>query len=195
MTSHRTGTRRARAVLPAVTVLALVGLGLVGCGSDDSDSAASADSSSAAASTDDSASASDSAAGSASGSGDYCADLASTQDDLSALDSDDPTSLEKAFDAFDVLAAEAPDDVADDWAVLAGVADNVRNALEQTGLTLSDLSELSSTGELPDGVTQAQVLAVANELTKMSSTKTSKAAQAIAAAAQSDCGITLGAAG
>ncbi|MCL8025978.1 hypothetical protein [Nocardioides bruguierae] len=186
MTTLRTTRQRSsrHPGLRAVAVAAVLPTALLLAGCSGSDEEASGDSSAAA---EESAASEDGA-----GSGDYCADLTSTQEDLSGLSGDDPASLDQAFTAFDTLAAEAPDEVAEQWTVLTDMADQVRTALDENDLTLEDLSTLSTTGQLPEGVTQEQVIAVGEELSSLTSAKVSEAASAISVHAQSECGITLG---
>jgi hypothetical protein len=82
---------------------------------------------------------------------DYCKDLQAAQPKIAGLQSNGAAGLPDAFKASHQLAAEAPDEVKDDWAVLDGGMRTFEKKLKEIGITPKDLVELDR-GKLPEGV-------------------------------------------
>ena len=81
----------------------------------------------------------------------YCDDLRAANKDFSSLDSADFSKFDEAISTMHKLADEAPDEVASDWKVLDGALNDLQDALKKAGLTMDDLSKMSS-GQMPDNV-------------------------------------------
>jgi hypothetical protein len=65
----------------------------------------------------------------------YCAEVEAQQAAISeALGEGGSTGLIRALPSFEALEAEAPDDIADDWAVVVGRSRDLVDALEEAGV-------------------------------------------------------------
>jgi len=127
------------------------------------------------------------------GSGDtdaYCDSIEDAKSDIESLDSADFDNLEQAFDTFHKIAGEAPDDVKADWEVLDGAFQDMQDALAEAGLKISDLEGLSS-GQLPEGVDQAKLAALVEDLQAVGSEKVQDAADNIEKHAKDECDVDL----
>lgn len=118
----------------------------------------------------------------------YCDDLQQTLDEMGSLTAADPASLEQAFDEIDKLAGSAPDEVADDWAVLDEQMDTIQESLDKAGIEMSDLEGIMN-GELPEGVTEEDLAALGESLQDLNNEEVQEASETIATHADEECGI------
>jgi hypothetical protein len=185
------------------TVILLVA-GLTGCSSADnsadkpdttSSTVTSSDSTSAVPPSSDDSSQSSSATGGTQSGSTYCTKLASAQsqfDNLNfqALGDDQFATLSGEFDD---IAGVAPSKVKGDWSTLSAALKRIRQILASAGLSFDDLQALSSSGQVPSGVTAKQLRLVGQQLQHFAQDKSfARAAAEIAADAKAECGITLG---
>lgn len=128
----------------------------------------------------------------------YCDDLESAKASFEALDSDtpDPDALNSMRDLVDDFAADAPEEVRDDWKVLDDAFSDLSSALEEIGLEFEDLGTLMS-GQLPEGVTEADLTEAMPKLQEtfesFDSDRFEKAGDAIEKHAKDECDIDLNA--
>jgi len=128
---------------------------------------------------------------SASGGG-YCDELKADKtyfDSLSGSNSD-VSNLDTVFQKVHELAADAPDNVSDDWQTLDGAISTIEDALQSAGLKASDLAALQK-GQIPKGVDVSKLQALAPKLQALSSSNVSDAADRIAADAKKTCDVDL----
>ena len=121
----------------------------------------------------------------------YCDTLSSTKDDIEGLEAGDPGAFQTAFDAFDKLADEAPNEVSDDWATMQEGVQKIEQAFEDAGLQLDELDEVMG-GEVPEGVDMAKLEELGTTLEELDSEEFNDASDAIEEHAQEECDITLG---
>ncbi|EFQ83869.1 hypothetical protein HMPREF0063_10585 [Aeromicrobium marinum DSM 15272] len=95
------------------------------------------------------------------GSGDYCGDLESLQDDFASASELTSETAEEVFAAFGQLAESAPDEVADDWETVDSNLEGFQSALEDAGLDLANLEDIDPT-TLDEDATAAIQEAYAN---------------------------------
>jgi hypothetical protein len=129
---------------------------------------------------------------SGSGSSEYCKDLKAAKADFDSLDSSSPdfSRFDEAVKTFHQLADEAPSEVEAEWKTLDGALTSLETALADAGLTLEDLGKVSS-GQLPPGVTQEDLAALAPKLQSTFNADVEKASDQIAKHAKSECGVDL----
>ena len=132
--------------------------------------------------------------GGASG-GSYCDQLRAAKEDINSLTGDGGTPDFAGFDEIIAtmreLADDAPDEVADDWDVLTGGLDAITEALDDLGITLEELMTSMTTGQLPEGVTQEDLIAVGEELQELGGDEMEEAGDAISEHAKSECDVDL----
>lgn len=154
----------------AVTGLVAVSV-LAGCGSDDDKK------------------------GSASGGDSYCATLkkASTLVTDFTAEGTEPDfgKFQDFLDKADELSDKAPDTIEDDWDTMLGAMDDLVDALEDAGLSIEQFGEMATTGQMPDGVDQAKLLALGSKLESLSSEKIEAAGDAISKHAKDECDVDL----
>lgn len=121
----------------------------------------------------------------------YCDTLSSTKGDIEGLEAGDPGAFETAFDAFDELEEQAPEEVADDWATMQEGVEKIEQAFEDAGLELDELDEVMA-GEVPEGVDMAKLQEMGTTLEELDSQEFNDASDAIEEHAQEECDITLG---
>ncbi|WP_299054674.1 hypothetical protein [uncultured Nocardioides sp.] len=126
----------------------------------------------------------------------YCEDLQSAQEQGNELAGDgettpDPEALEESVEATRGLADSAPDDVADDWAVVDENFDEREAVLDEAGLTYADLARLGPEGQLPEGVSEEDVQEVGRELQALNTAEFQEANENISAHAREECDLEL----
>ena len=122
---------------------------------------------------------------------DYCESLKQTKKDFDSLETGDFDNFDELTDKFDDIADKAPDEVEDDWKVLADAVDEFVSALEDAGLEPDDLQKLSTTGELPEGVTMEDVTAAFEKAKALDSDEVADAGKAIQKHAKDECDVDL----
>jgi hypothetical protein len=120
----------------------------------------------------------------------YCTDLKSAKTKFESFSSGDVAQLGDAFSTMHDLAAEAPDEVADDWKVIDDGITAMKDALAEAGLGLDDLTALQK-GEIPDGVDVSKLQDLAPKLQEFGGDDMTKASEAIDKNAQDACGFKL----
>lgn len=122
--------------------------------------------------------------------GAYCDDLETAKADIDKLQEGDVASFDQVFKTIDQLAKDAPEEVSADWKTLDGSLDEFEQALNDAGLELSDMEKLSN-GEIPQGVDPQKLQTLGQDLQKLNSEDTEKAADAIEKHAKEECDIDL----
>lgn len=120
----------------------------------------------------------------------YCSDLENAKQDFAALQNGEAAKFDQAFDTLQGLGENAPDEVADDWQVISDQIDELRSALEEVGLQVSDLEGLSN-GEVPEGVDQQELAELGTRLQGFGGEESQQAGEAISQHAQEECDIQL----
>lgn len=120
----------------------------------------------------------------------YCNDLEATSDELGSLTGSEPEDMEKAFDAIEDLADNAPDEVKDEWETLHQQMEEIEDALDEAGLEFADLGNLS-TGQLPDGVTEEDLTQLGERLQNLNGDEVQEATDTISKHAKDECDIDL----
>ncbi|MBF4163783.1 hypothetical protein [Nocardioides acrostichi] len=115
----------------------------------------------------------------------YCDQLKESKSTLNSLDSSD-ADIDKAFDTFEKLGDEAPDEVADDWDTLNEGVDKFQEALDDAGVDTSDLSNLDPSTIDSDKLEELE--AASQEL---SDSKYQDALQNIEEHAKEECNVDL----
>ena len=134
---------------------------------------------------------------SANASGDYCTQLKAAKADFDTFESDSPdfSKFDDAIATFHDLAGEAPSEVADEWKTLDGALTSMESALKDAGLELEDLGAISA-GQLPEGMTAAEVQALGPKLQSsfsgLDTDEVKKAGDEIEKHAKAECGVDLG---
>jgi hypothetical protein len=158
---------RINAVIGA-TALAFTATLLVACGSSDSSSTASASS------------------------GSYCDELKADKTYFESLSGSnaDLSNFDQVFAKVHTLAADAPDNVADDWKTLDGAITTIESALKEAGLKPSDLAGIQK-GQIPQGADLSKLQSLLPKLQSLNSTDVSDAAKNISDDAKKSCGVDL----
>lgn len=133
--------------------------------------------------------------GSSSGSSSaYCSDLKTSAESIrsftAASGAPDFAKLADFIDKTHELAAKAPSDIKDDWAVLVSAMDALTSTLQEAGLKVEDLGSLM-TGQLPDGVDPTKLAGLTTKLEAIGSDKVQKAGDAISKQAKDACKVDL----
>ena len=121
----------------------------------------------------------------------YCDTLSTAKEDIDALEAGDPGAFSTAFEAFDALADEAPEEVADDWATMNEGVEQIEAAFADAGLELDELGDVMS-GEIPEGVDMEKLENLGTTLEELDSPEFNEASDAISEHAEQECDITLG---
>jgi hypothetical protein len=124
------------------------------------------------------------------GTDDYCDALESTQKDFEDFESSDFSSFDEFTEQVQEFADDAPDEVKDDWKVLADALEAFVNALEEAGLEPSDLEGMQS-GQLPEGVDMEALAQAMSEAEALGSEKFAEASENIEKHAKEECNIDL----
>jgi hypothetical protein len=192
----------------AVATVVLLVAGLTGCSSGDdsadgsattpatttSSTVTSSESTSAVPPPSDSTSQTSQATGGTLSGSTYCKKLTSAQSqfdhlNFQALGDDQFATLSGEFDD---IASVAPSAVKGDWATLSSALKRIRQILASAGLSFDDLRALSSSGQVPDGVTATQLRLVGQQLEHFAKDQSfARAAAEIATDAKAECGIAL----
>lgn len=120
----------------------------------------------------------------------YCKDLEAAAPKFAALRTNDTAQLEDVFKASHSLAAEAPDDVKDDWKVLDDGMTDIETALKDAGIKFSDFAELQQ-GKIPEGVNVEKLQGLPAKFQKLDSPAFDKASKAIGQHAKDVCKVTF----
>jgi len=121
---------------------------------------------------------------------DYCNSLEEAESDFASLGNGDFDQFGDAINRMRDIGGDAPDEVADDWEVLTNSIDEMEQSLEDAGLSFDDLGTLA-TGELREGVDEADVAKLDEAFQTLQSDEATEAGDAIDAHAKEECGITL----
>lgn len=124
------------------------------------------------------------------GDGAYCDDLTSAASAFEDIDGGDVAKLDGAFDTFHDLAAEAPEDIKDDWKVVDDAISGVEKALAEADLKFSDLSQVQA-GELPEGADATKLQGLSTSFSALSDEKFVEASKAIDKHATDVCELEL----
>jgi len=154
----------------AIAAGLVLGAGLLsGCGGDDSDAKANG--------------------------GDYCDTLKTAAETVKsftgASSTPDFSKFDDFIDAAHDLEEQAPSDLADDWKIVIGGMDDLTAALEEAGITLEQLMAAATTGEMPPGVDQAKLMALAPKLESLSGEEMEAATDTIDKHAKDECDVDL----
>ncbi|GAB3262486.1 hypothetical protein [Nocardioides dilutus] len=120
----------------------------------------------------------------------YCDALKETQKDFENFEGSDFSSFEEFTDQVEEFADDAPDEVKDDWKVLAEAFKAFVKALEDAGLEPEDLEGLSS-GEIPEDVDMEALTEAMTEAQALGSEEFQKATENIEKHAKEECDIDL----
>lgn len=120
----------------------------------------------------------------------YCDELETAKSDIDKLQSGDVASFDQVFTTIEELAADAPEDVSAQWQTLDESLDEFEKALNEAGLELSDMEQLSE-GEIPEGVDPQKLQTLGQDLQELNSDETEQAADDIEKHAQDECDIDL----
>lgn len=127
----------------------------------------------------------------------YCKELKTAKADFSGLSSSSPdfAKFDQIISTFHKLAKDAPSEVKPDWQTLDGALTTLQKDLADAGLSMKDLGPISQ-GQLPAGMTQAQLQALAPKLQvafgKLENDKFQKASDKIEKHAKTTCKVDLG---
>ena len=122
----------------------------------------------------------------------YCDTLKSTQKDFDDFEAADFSNFDEFTDRVEELADDAPDEVKDDWKVLADAFNGFVDALDDAGLEPADLEGLSN-GEMPEGVDMEQLQEAMSKAQDLGGKDFEKATDAIEKHAKDECNIDLSA--
>lgn len=118
----------------------------------------------------------------------YCDSVRSHQEQLTrTLDAGGPAALLEALPAFEELRRDAPDDIADDWAVLTKALGDLRDALRAAGVDPATYRP----GTPPPGVSQADRDRIASAATEVGGERTRAALAAVDQQARDVCHTPL----
>jgi len=120
----------------------------------------------------------------------YCDTLESTQKDFEDFGSSDFSNFDEFTERVEELADEAPDEVKDDWKVLAEAFQAFIDALDEAGLEPADLEGLAS-GEIPEGVDMEALTEAMTEAQALGSEEFEEATANIEKHAKDECNIDL----
>ncbi|GAB2633895.1 hypothetical protein GCM10027270_22900 [Nocardioides ginkgobilobae] len=121
----------------------------------------------------------------------YCDTLSTAKEDIDALEAGDPGAFSTAFEAFETLSEEAPEEVADEWATMNEGVQQIEDAFADAGLELNELGDVM-TGEIPEGVDMEKLEQLDTTLEELDSPEFNEASDAISEHAEQECDITLG---
>ncbi len=126
----------------------------------------------------------------------YCDELKAAKSQFSSLNSGTPNfdKFSEAISTFHKIADHAPQDVSADWKKLDGALTKLEADLKSAGLSLKDLGTIT-TGGVPEGMTQEQLTAALPKLqgafTSLSSSDLETASKNIETNAKTKCKIDL----
>ncbi len=156
----------------AIAAGLVLGVGLLsGCGGDDGDAKSSG--------------------------GDYCDTLKASAAAVKSFTGEGATpdfaKFDEFIDAARVLEDSAPSELADDWKVVVDGMDQITTALADAGITLEQLMTAVTTGQMPEGVDQAKLVALAPKLQSLGGGQIEAATKTIGQHAKDECGVELAA--
>lgn len=122
------------------------------------------------------------------GSDSYCDTLESTQKDFENFETADFSNFDEFTDRVEELADDAPDEVKDDWKVLADAFKQFVDALDAAGLEPADLEGLAS-GDVPEGVDMEALQEAMTEVQALGSDAVAEATKNIEKHAKDECNI------
>jgi hypothetical protein len=122
----------------------------------------------------------------------YCDALKSTQKEFESFEDSDFSSFDEFTDRVDEFADDAPDEVKDDWKILADALKEFVGALEDAGLTPEDLEGMQS-GEVPEGVDMEALTEAMTQAQALGSEAVQKATENIEKHAKEECNIEFSA--
>lgn len=122
----------------------------------------------------------------------YCDALKATQKEFENFEDADFSSFDEFTDRADELADDAPDEVKDDWKVLAAALTEFVDALEGAGLEPEDLEALQN-NELPEGVDMDALTEAMTQAQALGSEEVQKATENIEKHAKEECNIEFSA--
>ena len=126
----------------------------------------------------------------------YCKDLKAAKADFASLNTSAPDfdKFDQVIATFHKLAKDAPPKVEKEWKTLDEGLTTLQKDLADAGLSLADLAPISR-GELPKGMTQDQLSALAPKLqaafAKLESSTFQDASRKIEKHAKTACGVDL----
>ncbi len=120
----------------------------------------------------------------------YCDDLETAKADIDKLQEGDVASFDEVFKTIGELADEAPDEVSAEWKTLDDSLGQFKKALNDAGLELSDMDQLSQ-GQVPEGVDPKKLQTLGQDLQKVNNEATTKAGDEIEKHAKEECDIDL----
>ena len=120
----------------------------------------------------------------------YCDTLEDTQKDFEDFEAADFSNFDEFTDRVEELADDAPDEVKDDWKVLADAFKAFVDALDKAGLEPADLEGLAS-GEIPEGVDMEALTEAMTEAQALGGEEFEKATENIEKHAKDECNIDL----
>ena len=92
--------------------------------------------------------------------------------------------------SLDELADAAPDEIKDDWEILADGFDKILEAFEKAGIDAEDLEAIQK-GETPEGVDMTKLQEAFAELEELNSEEYQEASDNISKHAKDECDIDL----
>lgn len=121
----------------------------------------------------------------------YCHDLSAADHALTMIEHGDVSKFDTTVQQLLHLSAEAPDEVSDEWKLIAGLFQEVNSAFAHAGVSGVDFAKIQA-GELPKGVDTQALLKAAKKIQKLSSADFVDAEGKIIAQAKDQCSIDLG---
>lgn len=101
------------------------------------------------------------------GGDEYCDALSDTRDEITSLDAGGAGGFEDLREVTGDLADAAPDEVADDWEAIAKAFDELESTMEDTGVSAESFEGAGETGELPEGASAEDMLAITDEFSRV----------------------------
>jgi len=131
---------------------------------------------------------------SSSGDDDYCTAFEDAAPVFEGLSQGEFSQAGEAFAAFDDLAAQAPDAVADDWEVFNGQVNAFEDALGEAGIDMEELDEISDEVEqqtIPDGLDPDALEDIGVAGQALRTTEFTTALTTIRTHAEDECNLTI----
>ena len=124
------------------------------------------------------------------GGADYCDQLKSAKEEIDKLDEGDLGNFEDLSDTIHDLADAAPDEIKDDWEILADGFDAILQAFEDAGIDAEDLEAIQK-GEVPQDVDMDALQEAFAELDELSGEEFQTASDNISKHAKDECDVDL----
>ena len=118
----------------------------------------------------------------------YCSSVGSVQQDFESFEASDFSNFDEFTERVEGLADEAPDEVKDDWKVLADAFRAFVAALENAGLEPADLAGLSD-GEIPEGTDLAALQEALTQVQALGTDEVQQATDNIEKHAKDECNL------